>query len=104
MEKKYRAHDEVPQAHEKAHDEVSRVHEVSVKCEYKNVSVIYGQYSEGRFIAIPSRNVCVEADSPTDVLDNALKLASSAWINGTDAKIIAEAIKEHWEYIENKER
>lgn len=88
----------------KASHEVSQVHEISVKTEGKTVFVIYGQFSKGGFIAIPDWNVCVRADFPADVIDNALKIAYSTLGHRTEAKIIAEAIKEHWESIENKER
>ena len=88
----------------KASHEVSQVHEISVEIEGKTISVIYGQYSEGSFIAIPSLKSSVRADSPADVVDNAIKISFSSFLSGKKSAIIAEAIKEHWESIENKER
>ena len=84
--------------------EVKNVYEISVKFDDHTVSVVYGQFSKGGFIAILDWNICVRTDSPTNVLDNALNISGQKFTMPTAAKIIAEAVKEHWEFIENKER
>lgn len=75
------------------------VHEISVDWNGFNFLVIYGQHVNGWFIAIPNWNVCVESAEPTDESYNEEKLTKP--FNNITAKAIAEAIKEHWEGLQN---
>lgn len=80
--------------------EVKNVYEISAKFDDHTVSVVYGQFSKGGFIAILDWNICVITDSPTNVLDNALNIADESLEKPEAAKIVAEAVCEHWESIQ----
>lgn len=74
--------------------------EISVDWNGFSFLVIYGRHVNGWFIAIPNWKICVEATEPTDHFYNEEKLAE-AFNNPTKGKAIAEAIKEHWEGLQN---
>lgn len=79
--------------------EVSQTQEFSVDYNGLNYLVIYGKHINGGFIAIPNWGISVEASVPTDIFYNTERLASE-FEDYEIPKVIAEAIKEHWESIE----
>lgn len=80
--------------------EVKNAYEIRAKVNDHTVSVVYGQLSKGGFIAILDWNICVRTDSPTNVLDNALNISGLKFTMPKAAKIVAEAVCEHWESIQ----
>ena len=79
---------------------VYNVHEFSMDWKWFNFLVIYGKHVNGWFIAVPNWKICVEATEPTDHFYNEEKLAA-AFNNPSKGKAVAEAIKEHWEGLQN---
>lgn len=84
---------------EKARNEQSELH----KClNGFNFLIIYGHHINGWFIAIPNWNKCTEAGEPSGVAYNATKLAQTH-IHDIAPMYLAQAIKEHWESIKERE-
>lgn len=79
-----------------------QAYEISVKVGVKTICIIYGWYSKGGFIAIPSMEVCIKMSDPTDVTENALNIISQTFGEGREVKTIATAICEHWKFVQLK--
>ncbi len=82
--------------------EVSHTQEFSVDYNGLNYLVIYGKHINGGFIAIPNWGVSSESGNPTDIFYNTEKL-STKFDDYEIPKVIAEAIKEHYETIGRSE-
>lgn len=81
---------------------VSQTYEFSVDWNGFNFLVIYGKHINGGFIAIPNWGISVEAGSPTSIFYNTEKLAPK-FDDCEIPKVIAEAIKEHYETVRRSE-
>lgn len=86
----------------KSTHKVTQAHEFSVDWNGFNFLIIYGQHKNGWFIAIPNWNKCTEAGGPSDAAYNATKIAQTH-IHDIAPMYLAQAIKEHWESIEERE-
>ncbi|MCI8378661.1 MAG: hypothetical protein HFH72_09105 [Lachnospiraceae bacterium] len=82
--------------------EATQTQEFSVDWNGFNFLIIYGHHINGWFIAIPNWKVCTEAGEPSQVDCNATKLAQTH-IHDTAPVYLAQAIKEHWEYLKQRE-
>ncbi|MDE6957595.1 MAG: hypothetical protein K2O96_05815 [Lachnospiraceae bacterium] len=86
----------------KSTHEVNKTREISVDWNGFNFLIIYGRHKNGWFIAIPNWNKCTEAGEPEDVAYNATKIALTN-IHSEASIYLAQAIKEHWEYLKQCE-
>lgn len=79
--------------------EVSQTNEISVDWDGNNYLVIYGRHINGWFIAIPNWQTSTEAAHPSDSFYNMEKLTRALKSNEA-ARAIADALRAHWEYIQ----
>lgn len=77
-------------------------HEVNVIWNGWSFTTIYGKHVGGWFIALPDWNVCVVSSDPSDFYYNRHKL-SDAFNDIDKGEVVAKAIKEHWERLNNGE-
>lgn len=75
------------------------IHEISVDWNGFNFLIIYGKHKNNEwFIALPEWNICIRATEPTDIYYNIGRL-SEKFNDHEKGKLVAEAIREHWESI-----
>lgn len=78
--------------------DTTETHEASIDWNGNNYLVIYGRHINGWYIAIPNWQISTEAGIPTDTFYNTERL--SAVMGKRAGKAIAEAVREHWEFIQ----
>ncbi len=78
---------------------VSETNEMSMDWKGNNYLVIYGKHINGWFIAVPNWECSTEAGHPSDTFYNTERL-SKVLGSAEAAKVMAEAVKEHWSEME----